>query len=93
MVSFGTCHVEFIGGPFDGHVESFPSHNEVPSDLIWFVSRGAYHRLDGESSEAPPGHITSAAFYERFRYFGDWYYVFLGAFEPQMVALQLWNRS
>jgi hypothetical protein len=81
--------IQFVGGPFDGHVELFPDPAELlPQDLMWFVCANVFHILEGKS-ERPKQPITSIAVYERMRRQGMWRYDFVGALSPKELSLRL----
>lgn len=81
--------IEFIGGPFDGHVELFPTPAEqLPQDLMWFVCADVFHVLDGKN-ECAKQPITSIAVYERKWRRGTWCYLFVGAMSPKQLSKQL----
>jgi hypothetical protein len=84
--------VEFVGGPFDGHVELFCGPAErLPEDMIWFVSQNVFRILQGQA-EGPKAPVTSIAFYGRSEQEGIWRYCFHGAISPRELS-ERWARG
>jgi hypothetical protein len=78
--------IEFVGGPFDGHLEMFPAAAEqLPQDLIWLVTGNVYRLLDGESA-GPKQPVTSIALYERRYRRAAWRYEFTGVISPRELC-------
>jgi hypothetical protein len=80
-------HVEFLGGPFDGHREPFARDEPLPEHLTWLVSQNIFRHLEGEP-EIPVAPITSVAVYQRGREGDKWCYRFARAISPH----ELQNR-
>ena len=59
-----SLEIEFIGGPYDGHMEprfTWPAH--LPADVVWLVCEDAFRLLHG-NDHRPCGSLTSVALYE-----------------------------
>ena len=58
--------IEFIGGPYDGHEQSwFASPHQLPAEVMWFVCKDAFRLLNGEEARRPTtGMFTSVALYK-----------------------------
>lgn len=81
------CRIEYIGGPFDGHVEVFAVPDaQLPQDLIFFVSSDGSKILDGRRVRRRHS-VTSIALYERQRRCGSWNYGFVGAISPKSLGI------
>ncbi len=80
--------IEFIGGPFDGHIESIADDDEMPPELWWMVNANVFWLLDGK----PHGlrqPITSVALYNIQTRADENRYVFLGAVSlDELLAVQ-----
>ena len=88
--SFHLCAVEFIGGPFDGHVHlaSFPPHELAPLASLP-VNENMFRMLDNQ----PPGEkspASSVAVYELESRLGAYRYRFLGSTSASEFQLQAW---
>jgi hypothetical protein len=71
--------VEFVGGPFDGHVQAFPRAPENLVKTVAFpINANTLLVLNGEPS-GPRVATTSVAFYELCETNHIWWYHFLGA--------------
>ena len=56
--------VEFTGGPYDGHEQSwFALPTRLPVEVLWLVCEDAFRLLNGETRR-PAGVFTSVALYE-----------------------------
>jgi hypothetical protein len=74
--------IELVGGPFDGHVETFHCDPEqLPWALSWPVNRSVF-RLLSDKREWPTRPFTSVALYQRSRRGDAWCYDFVGALPP-----------
>jgi hypothetical protein len=82
-VSANFFWVEFVGGPFDGHVQAFPKAPENLVRTVAFpINANTLPVLNGESP-GPRAPTTSVAFYELCETNGVWWYHFLGSKSPQ----------
>lgn len=80
--------VEFVGGPFDGHVQAFPKEpQQLVRSVAFPINENTLPALHGEQAGAK-AKTTSVAFYELCETNGIWWYHFLGAKSPQE-----WRRS
>ena len=61
--------VEFVGGPYDGHQETYHTcARRLPQDVVWLVGADAFRMLDGEGHQLkidPRRSLTSVALYSR----------------------------
>lgn len=74
--------VEFVGGPFDGHVQAFPQSPERLVKAAAFpINANTLPVLSGESA-GPRAKTTSVAFYELCATGGAWWYHFVGSKSP-----------
>jgi hypothetical protein len=59
--------IEYIGGPFDGHLQNyiFPS-SRLPCDVVWLVTSDAFQQINThcQAVRSVGGRLTSAAVYE-----------------------------
>ncbi|KAA5547307.1 hypothetical protein FYK55_02615 [Roseiconus nitratireducens] len=79
-----TCTgIEFIGGPFDGHVEALVrSPEELPELLVTHVNQNVFRLFEGAdpvSCRCP----TSVVFYRRQQTDDGWVFRFGGAVAPR----------
>ena len=76
--------IEFVGGPFDGHMETRSIDETWPSNIVWLVSDNVFRLLRGESHQldAP---ITSVAVYQWVQRETGWQYVFAAAMSPESL--------
>ena len=90
MSSFHLCAVEFIGGPFDGHVHlaSFPPDELAPIASLP-VNDNMFRMLDNKTPGAKCP-ATSVAIYELEAEQGEWRYRFCGATSAREFELQQW---
>ena len=90
MSSLHLCAVEFIGGPFDGHVHlaSFPPDELAPLASLP-VNENMFRMLENHPPrvKAP---ATSVAVYELQHAGGTWRYRFLGSTAASEFELQQW---
>jgi hypothetical protein len=89
--------VEFVGGPFDGHLQAFPCAPEGRVKTCAFpINANTLPVLTGEPP-GPKAPITSVAYYELCVTSGVWWYHFLGSKSPeewrQMSGLEQQSRS
>ncbi len=73
--------IEFVGGPFDGHVQScLMSPSQLPTNVIWFVCEDGL-RLTSGVGDGPAKRraFTSVALYGLDRETGTDRYRFAGA--------------
>lgn len=77
--------IEFIGGPFDGYVETLSTRPEnLPDHLVCYISRSTFRGLSGQ--ETRQFSATSIAIYSRVLRHDEWAYVFAKAVAPRRVA-------
>jgi hypothetical protein len=61
--------IEFIGGPYDGHTETYHTcARRLPSEVTWLVSADAFRLLHGDGHDTntdPRRSLTSVALYSR----------------------------
>jgi hypothetical protein len=91
MASVHLCAVEFVGGPFDGHVymASFPPE-ELANMTYLPVNHNMFLMLEGRTP-GPKAPATSVAVYElEGQDSGDWRYCFLGAMAANDVKYKSW---
>ena len=90
MSSFHLCAVEFMGGPFDGHVHlaSFPPDELAPIASLP-VNDNMFRMLDNKipAAKCP---ATSVAIYELETQKGEWRYRFRGATSAREFELHHW---
>lgn len=80
--------IEFLGGPFDGHVATFSGTAEqLPEDVLAPVSENMFRVLDGHVPEQGLP-VTSLVIYERQSRAARWYYVLVGAVAPAQVQFR-----
>lgn len=71
--------IEYIHGPFDGHIESVADCCEaMPEELLCMVNENVF-RLMCRRRPEPHIALTSIAIYERTQRNGTWVYLFVGA--------------
>lgn len=77
--------IEFLGGPFDGHVASYSgAADQLPEDVLAPVSENMFRVLNGRMPE-DGWPVTSMVIYERQLRGARWYYVLVGAVSPAQV--------
>ena len=61
--------IEFVGGPYDGHSESYYTCSRLlPKEVLWLVGADAFRLLSGDGLQIdvdPRRSITSVALYSR----------------------------
>ncbi len=77
--------IEFIGGPFDGHIEQVSSdYEQLPADLLCLVNENVF-RLIGGQEPLPDRSFTSVAIYQRQPSNGRCVYLFIEALATQKI--------
>lgn len=85
--------VEFVGGPFDGHVESYSDSTRKPPEFLLFcITENAFRFIHGRKPKHNPT-PTSIAIYGRYRRGDRWVYDFLQAVAPDGVEIELEARN
>ena len=79
--------VEFIGGPFDGHVIWFA---ETPLFISLPVNENMCLALEGKPSGTPVP-MTSIAVYEQEEHTGKLCYVYRCSFPPGQIRAESWR--
>lgn len=81
-----TYHIEFVGGPFDGHIRDvWVSPEELQAFVSLPVSVRAVRSAENKHPPAEP-RATSIAHYELLNQAGAWRYQFLGSSRPPTDA-------
>jgi hypothetical protein len=85
--------VEFIGGPFDGHVEWLSAKTgelartgELPEHVLCYISENAFRQLHGQDATSAFS-VTSVAIYALLLHGADWAYFFVKAVAPDSVVV------
>ncbi len=83
-------HIEFVGGPYDGHVESYHTRARLlPREVTWRVDADVIrtlHDIGQESDSDPHQSITSVAIYARETANETYRYRFVGAISIKQLA-------
>jgi hypothetical protein len=87
----GGTEVIFIGGPYDGHVQTFV----VPADRLFRkmavpVNRNVFRALAGQP-RGPEAPASSVAIYELVDQSGRWTYEFAEARRAKELNLESWR--
>jgi hypothetical protein len=86
MVRESPVWIEFINGPFDGHLELVPSRS-LPENIVCFVSENVFRMLEGRP-RLSKSRFTSVAVYQRQSRSERMVYCFAGAVAPQAIRLE-----
>ena len=79
--------IEFVNGPFDGHLEILSTRAaELPETLVCYISENVFRLMNGETQRSRYS-ITSVAFYRRARRSTGWVYSFAGAVAPDQIHI------
>ena len=85
-----SIHVEFIGGPFDGHSQSIAATwDELASTVALPVNENVFRMLAGKT-RGPARPSKTVAIYE-LRNDGEWKYYFLGSRSAAELHLESWQ--
>ena len=80
--------IEFINGPFDGHVELVSSSVErLPGSIVCYVSENVFRLFEG-LCRLPSSAFTSVAVYQREDRGDRTTYRFAGAIAPEAMKLE-----
>ena len=83
-------NIEFVGGPYDGHVETFHTCARLlPSEVTWLVGADAFRVLHGDGRDLntdPRRLLTSVALYARETANDTFRYRFVGAISSQQLT-------
>lgn len=83
-------NVEFIGGPYDGHVETYHTCARLlPSEVTWLVSADAFrllHGVDHDLCTEPRQSLSSVALYARESASVTYRYRFVGAISVKQLT-------
>jgi hypothetical protein len=80
--------VEFMGGPFDGHVELLPTERgDLPEHVLCYVSENLFRQLHGQENVSRFT-VTSVAIYMLLLHNGGWAYIFVKAVAPDSLVVE-----
>ena len=78
--------IEFLYGPFDGHVEYTRSQcDDLPGELLVLVNENSY-RLIEKQPPVPSAACSSIAIYDRVRRNGTWVYLFICVLSTEKIT-------
>lgn len=81
--------VEFVGGPFDGHVYVGAGARQIAEYVAVPVNARTLSLLDGKG-EGKKGAASSVAVYQLQRTGNGWRYLFVAVAPPQDFQLESW---
>lgn len=86
-----SIQLEFIGGPFDGHSQSFsPPLGELGSTVALPVNDNVFRMLDGRR-RGPAVASRNVALYELHHRGGCWRYYFMATRPAAELNLETWR--
>ena len=86
-----TIQLEFVGGPFDGHTQSFsPPLSELGSTVALPVNDNVFRMLAGRR-RGPACESRNVALYELYRRNGEWRYYFVSTRPAVELNLEAWR--
>lgn len=86
-----SIQLEFVGGPFDGHSQSFsPPLCELGSTVALPINDNVFRMLAGRR-RGPASESRNVALYELFGREGRWRYYFVGTRPAVELNLEAWR--